>query len=48
MDRLPLLMFAAVVAVIGILAASSVYVSDKNEASTRAAPVESAPAATHR
>jgi hypothetical protein len=47
MDRLPLLVFAAVVAVIGVLAASSVYVSEKKEASTSAAGIETAPAARH-
>jgi hypothetical protein len=31
MNRVPLLVFATVFAVIGVIAASSVYVSEKNE-----------------
>ena len=36
MDRVPLFVFAAVVAVIGVLAASSVYVTERNDATMRA------------
>jgi hypothetical protein len=47
MDRVPLLVFAAVVAVIGALAASSVYVTEKNETTMKAPGIESAPATRH-
>jgi hypothetical protein len=47
MDRVPLILFAAVVAVIGVIAASSVYVSEKNEATMKAPGIEPAAAARH-
>ena len=36
MDRVPVLAFAAVVALIGVLAASSVYVGERNDAAIKA------------
>jgi hypothetical protein len=45
MNRVPLLVFAAVFAVLGVIAASSVYVSGKNEATMKAPGIEPAPAA---
>ena len=42
MERVSLLLFAAVVAVIGVFAASSVYLSEKNGAAMKAAGTESA------
>jgi hypothetical protein len=48
MDRVPLFVFAAVVAVIGLLAASSVYVSEKNEVTLKAPGIETAAAPRHR
>jgi len=48
MNRVPLLLFATVFAVIGVLAASSVYLSEKNEATMKAPGIEPAPATWHR
>jgi hypothetical protein len=48
MDRVPLLVFAAVAAAIGVLAASSVYVTEGNDTTMKAAGFESAPTAKHR
>jgi hypothetical protein len=48
MNRLPLLAFAAVFAVIGVIAASSVYVSEKNEVTLKATGIEPAPVSRHR
>ena len=45
MDRVPLFVFAAVVAVIGVLAASSVYVTERNDARMN---VQTAPVGQHR
>ena len=46
MTRVRLLVFATVFAVIGVIAASSVYVSEKNEPNVKAPSIE--PAARHR
>jgi hypothetical protein len=48
MNRVPLLAFATVLAVIGVIAASSVYVSEKKEAAMTAPAIEPAPTARHR
>jgi hypothetical protein len=48
MNRVPLLVFATVFAVIGVIAVSSVYVSEKNEATMKALGIEPAPATWHR
>jgi hypothetical protein len=48
MNRIPLLVFATVFAVIGVIAASSVYVSEKNETTMKAPGIEPAPASRHR
>jgi hypothetical protein len=48
MDRVPLFVFATVVAVIGVLAASSVYVTERNDASMKAVGIRPAPADGHR
>jgi hypothetical protein len=48
MDRVPLFVFAAVVAVIGVLAASSVYVTERNGASMKAVRIQPAPIDEHR
>jgi hypothetical protein len=48
MDRVPLLTFAAVLAVIGVIAASSVYVTERNQATMKATGIEPAPAAKHQ
>jgi hypothetical protein len=48
MGRVPLLVFAAVAAVIGVLAASSVYVTERNDTTMKATGFETAPAAKHR
>jgi hypothetical protein len=48
MDRVPLLVFAAVVAVIGALAASSVYVTERNDATMKAEGIQPAPIGHHR
>jgi hypothetical protein len=48
MNRVPLIVFAAVFAVIGVLAASSVYVTEKNDATMRAVGIQPAPAGQHR
>jgi hypothetical protein len=47
MSRVPIFLFAAVVATIGVLAASSVYVTEKNNV-TKSAGMDPAPAANHR
>ena len=48
MDRVPLFVFAAVVAVWGVLAASSVYVTEKNDATMKAVGIQPAPVDEHR
>jgi hypothetical protein len=48
MNRVPLLVFATVVAVIGVLAASSVYVTERNDATMKSAGIQPAPVAKHR
>jgi hypothetical protein len=48
MDRVPLFVFAAVVAVIGVLAASSVYVTEKNDTTMKAVGIQPAPVGQHR
>ena len=48
MDRVPLFLFAAVVAVIGVLAASSVYVTERNDATMKAVGIQPAPLGEHR
>jgi len=48
MDRVPLFVFAAVVAVMGVLAASSVYVTEKNDATMKAVGIQPAPVGEHR
>jgi hypothetical protein len=48
MNRVPLLVFATIFAVIGVIAASSVYISEKNEADMKAPGIEPAPATTRR
>jgi len=48
MDRVPLFVFAAVVAVMGVLAASSVYVTEKNDATMKAVGIQPAPVDEHR
>jgi hypothetical protein len=48
MNRVPLLVFAMVFAVIGVIAVSSVYISEKNEATMKAPGSEAATAARHQ
>ena len=48
MDRGPVFVFAAVVAVIGVLAASSVYVTERNDATMKSVGIQPAPAGQHR
>ena len=48
MDRVPLFVFAAVVAVIGMLAASSVYVTERNDATMKAVGIQPPPVGQHR
>jgi hypothetical protein len=48
MDRVPLFLFAAVVAVIGVLAASSVYVTERNDGTMKAVGIQPARLGEHR
>jgi hypothetical protein len=48
MNRVPLVLFAAVVAAIGVIAASSVYITERNQATMKATGIEPAPAAKHQ
>ena len=48
MNRIPLLVFATVFAVIGVIAASSVYVSEKNEMTVKPPSIEPALASRHQ
>jgi hypothetical protein len=48
MDRVPLFVFAAVFAAIGVLAVSSVYVTEKNDATMQAVGIQPAPPGQHR
>ena len=48
MDRIPVLAFAAVVALIGVLAASSVYVTERNDATIKAVGIPSGPVGHRR
>ena len=48
MDRVPLFVFATVVAVIGVLAASSVYIAERNQATTKVTGIAPVPVAKHR
>jgi hypothetical protein len=48
MKRVPILVFAALVAVIGVLAASSVYVKERNDATMKTEGIQPAPVGHHR
>jgi hypothetical protein len=48
MNRVPVLVFATVFALIGVIAASRVYVSEKNDVTMKAPGIEPTPAARHR
>jgi hypothetical protein len=48
MNGVPLFVFATVFAVIGVIAASSVYVAEKNEVIMKAPGIEPVPATRHR
>jgi hypothetical protein len=48
MDRVPVLAFAAVVALIGMLAASSVYVTGRNDAAIKAVEIPLGPVGHRR
>jgi hypothetical protein len=47
-DRVPLIVYAAVLAVIGVLAASSVYVTEKNDATMKSAGIQPPPVGQRR
>jgi hypothetical protein len=44
MDRVPIILYVAVFAVIGVLAVSSVYVTEKDDATMKAVGLQPAPA----
>jgi hypothetical protein len=48
MNRVPVLVFATIFALIGVIAASSVYVSEKNEVTVKPPSVEPALASRHQ
>ena len=48
MSRLPLFAFADLFVVIGALAASNVYVTERNDATTRGEGIQPAPIGHHR